>query len=455
MNKLHSLNRLINEDSNKYFIRTYGCQMNEHDSEQIAFMLNKAGFKRTEDIDESDLIILNTCSIRANAENKVYGLLGQLKKYKKDKNNNKIIAICGCMPQRESSLEELTNKYENIDIIFGTNTIHKFPELLLNYINENRKEIAVRESFNLEYEVLGYSYLYSHKAFVNIMYGCNNFCTYCIVPFTRGREVSRPLEEIITEVKKLAKNGVKEITLLGQNVNSYGNDFDKPISFSELLKELDKIEGIEQIRFMTSHPKDISDKLIQSFQSLNNLERHLHLPVQSGSNRILKEMNRTYSREKYIDIVNKTRKLNPDISITTDIMVGFPGETEEDFEETLDLVRICEFESAFTFIYSPREGTKAAKMENFVDKDIINDRFKRLTDLLYEIALKKNIKLIGSVQRVLVDEISKTNDEYLNGRTSSFLNVNFKGEKDLIGKFVNVKIIDANTFALEGEIIDV
>ncbi|HEY8361380.1 MAG TPA: tRNA (N6-isopentenyl adenosine(37)-C2)-methylthiotransferase MiaB [Tissierellaceae bacterium] len=442
----------INKGQKKYYIKTYGCQMNEHDSEKISWILTNMGYNETESIDDADLIIYNTCLVRENAELKVYGNLGALAQLKREK-PDLIIAICGCMMQREEIRNVILSKYKHVDIIFGTHNIHKLPQLINNHLQTGKTIVDVLEDKREIVEDIDANRKYSFKAFVNIMFGCNNFCSYCIVPYTRGREVSREPENIINEIKELAKNGCKEVTLLGQNVNSYGKTLNRNYDFVDLLRDINKIDGIERIRFMTSHPKDLSDKLIDAYRTLDKLCEHLHLPVQSGSNRILKEMNRKYTREDYLRLIKKLREAEPNIAITTDIIVGFPGETDEDFNDTLELVKEVEYDSAFTFIYSKREGTRAARMENQVDDKVKHERFQKLTEVLYEISLKKNKQLEGQTLEVLVEEVSKNNPEYLTGRTRTNKLVHFKGDKSLIGTMVNVKIDTAKTFFLEGSLV--
>ncbi|NLV88576.1 MAG: tRNA (N6-isopentenyl adenosine(37)-C2)-methylthiotransferase MiaB [Tissierellia bacterium] len=441
-----------NKRQKNYFIRTYGCQMNEHDSEKISWILTNMGYKETESMEDADLIIYNTCLVRENAEVKVYGNLGALKQLKREK-PDLIIAICGCMMQREEIRNVITSKYKHVDIIFGTHNIHKLPQLINNHLKTGQTIVDVLEDSREVVEDIDANRKYSFKAFVNIMFGCNNFCSYCIVPYTRGREVSREPENIINEIKELAQNGCKEVTLLGQNVNSYGKSLNRDYDFVDLLKDINEIDGIERIRFMTSHPKDLSDKLIEAYKSLDKLCEHLHLPVQAGSNRILKEMNRKYTREDYLLIIKKLKEAVPNIAITTDIIVGFPGETEEDFNDTLELVKEVEYDSAFTFLYSIREGTRAARMENQIDDKVKHARFQKLSEVLNEISLKRNEKLVGETFEVLVEEVSKNNPEVLTGRTRSNKLVHFKGDKNLIGTMVNVKIENAKTFTLEGTIV--
>lgn len=436
----------------KYMIKTYGCQMNEHDSEKISWILENMDYSETNELEEADLIIYNTCLVRENAELKVYGKLGSLKRLKRE-NPDLIIAVCGCMMQREDIRNVILTKHRHVDIIFGTHNIHKLPQLINNHLKTGETIVDIVEDSREISENIDANRKYGFKAFVNIMYGCNNFCTYCIVPYTRGRENSREPELILKEIKGLAESGCKEVTLLGQNVNSYGKTLNRNYGFTDLLKDINKIEGIDRIRFMTSHPKDLSDELIECYGTLDKLCSHLHLPVQSGSNKVLKEMNRNYTKENYLNIINKLKKRVPDIGLTTDIIVGFPGETEEDFNETLDLVKHVEFDSAFTFLYSIREGTKAATMESQIDDKVKHDRFQRLSDTLNKISLRNNEKLIGEVFEILVEDISKNNPEVLTGRTRTNKLVHFKGSEDLIGSIVKVKIETVKTFTLEGIIV--
>lgn len=436
----------------KYMIQTYGCQMNEHDSEKIAWMLNGMGYQITDNREECDFIIFNTCAVRKSAEEKVFGQLGELKDLKR-RNPNLILAVCGCMMQREDIRKVVMTKYRQVDIIFGTNNIHKLPQLVSRHMESGKTVVDINEENREIDESIDADRTYSYKAFVNIMYGCNNFCTYCIVPFTRGRERSRQPESVIEEIRNLANRGCKEITLLGQNVNSYGKTLEYNYTFSDLLREVNSIEGIERIRFMTSHPKDLSDDLVNSYASLDKLCDHLHLPIQSGSNRILTAMNRKYSREDYLSIIKKIRNVIPNITLTTDLIVGFPGETDEDFEETISLVNEVEFDSAYTFLYSVREGTKAAEMTNQVPDDVKHARFQKLLDTLYPIALRKNEELLNQVVEVLVEDVSKNNENVLNGRTRSGKLVHFSANKDLIGNLVKVRIENVKTFTMEGTIV--
>ena len=426
--------------------------MNEHDSEKISWILDGMGYEITDNREESDLIIFNTCAVRKSAEERVFGQLGELKHLKR-KNPNLLLAVCGCMMQREDIREIVLSKFRHVDIIFGTNNIHKIPQLVSRHLESGKTIVDINEENREIEESIDANRKYSYKAFVNIMYGCNNFCTYCIVPYTRGRERSREPENILEEIKLLAKSGCKEITLLGQNVNSYGKTLERDYTFADLLREVNDIEGIERIRFMTSHPKDISDELIECFGSLDKLCDQLHLPIQSGSNRLLEAMNRKYTREDYLNKVAKIKMRNPDIVITTDLIVGFPGETEEDFRETLELVKEVKYDSAFTFLYSIREGTKAANMENQIPDDVKHERFQRLMDTLNEIGLEKNEKFLGKIVEVLVEDVSKNDESVLNGRTTSGKLVHFPGTKDLIGSIVNVKIRRVKTFTMEGTVV--
>lgn len=442
-----------NIDEKKALVITHGCQMNEHDSEKITWLLEKMGYSIVNDIDDSDLIILNTCSVRHSAEDKVYGQLGNLKNLKSKKRNLKI-AVCGCMMQREESRNYVIEKFPNVDIIFGTNNIWKLPELLsLSYDGKKLAMDIEENALNID-DSLGANRLYNFKSYVNIMYGCNNFCSYCIVPYTRGRETSRRPGEIIKEIEELAKNGTKEVTLLGQNVNSYGKTFDNNYTFANLLEEVNDIKGIERIRFMTSHPKDISDELIYSFKDLDKLCNFLHLPVQAGSSNVLKMMNRKYTKEDYLRKIDKIKNVNPNIALSTDIMVGFPGESEEDFLDTLDLVKKVEYDTSFTFIYSIRENTPAANRKDQVPDKVKHERFERLLDVLYPIQEKKNKAYIGKTVPVLVEDISKKDASNVSGRSNEFKLVNFKADKSDIGKIVNVRIKDANSFSLVGEKIE-
>ena len=425
--------------------------MNEHDSEILAGMLEEKGFRPVKERKDAQVAIINTCSVRDNADKRFFGTLGQLKK-RKMADPDFMVCVCGCMMQQQHVVDTIKQKYPWVDIVFGTHNIHKFPELLEKSMDEKVKLVDVYEEGGEIVEGLPAKRLHKSKALVNIMYGCNNFCTYCIVPYTRGRERSRKPEDVVAEVKCLVKDGVKEIMLLGQNVNSYKGD--ENTDFAKLIYMLNDIEGLERIRFMTSHPKDLSDDLIQAFVDCDKLCNNIHLPVQSGSSTILRKMNRHYTREKYLETVKKLRAAVPDITMSTDIIVGFPEETEEDFEETLSLVREVGYDSAFTFLYSVRKGTPAAKNPNQIPEDVKHERFNRLVDLVNENSAEKNKAYVGRIEKVLVEGPSKTNKATLTGRTEGFKLVNFKGSKDLIGQIVKVKITEGKTFSLEGEIID-
>ncbi len=434
------------------FLTTYGCQMNEHDSEKLSSMIKAMGYTSALSEKDADLIIFNTCAVRENAELKVYGNLGALKQLKK-KNPNLKIVVCGCMMQQPHIVEEIKKKYKHVDIIFGTHNLYTFPELLYKAMTENERVVDVWDIDGEVVEGLKSTRLFSVKAFVNIMYGCNNFCTYCIVPYTRGRERSREAVDIVNEIKELVKNGTKEVTLLGQNVNSYGKTLDNPVSFAELLKMVNDIDGLERIRFMTSHPKDISDDVIYAMRDLDKVCEFLHLPVQAGSTSLLKKMNRHYTKEQYLDIIEKARKEIPDIAFSTDIMIGFPGETEEDVEDTIDVCKRVRYDSAFTFIYSKRQGTPAAKYTDQIPEDVKHERFNRVLEVINEISGEVNKKYKGKTVEVLVEGTSKKNDEVLTGKTRQNKTVNFTGgSKDLVGQLVNVKITNPKSFSMDGEL---
>lgn len=436
--------------SRTFHITTFGCQMNEHDSEVIDGLLTERGFSSVKERKDASIVIINTCSVRDNADKRFFGTLGQLKK-RKESDPSFIVCVCGCMMQQQRVVDTIKAKYPWVDVIFGTNSIHHIPELIEKVAIEKEKVVDIIENTEEIVEGLPAKRLFDHKALVNIMFGCNNFCTYCIVPYTRGREKSRAPEAIVAEVKGLVADGVKEIMLLGQNVNSYdGNG----TSFAELLKMLNDVDGLERIRFMTSNPKDLSDELIEAFAVCDKLCRNLHLPIQSGSNRVLKRMNRKYTREDYLKLIEKLRKTVPDITLSTDIIVGFPGETNEDFEETLSIVKEVEYDSAFTFIYSIRKGTPAEKFEDQIDESEKHRRFDLLVNAVNEISEKKNKAYQDRVEKVLVDGVSKNDKSTLTGRTDGFKLVNFAGKKELIGSLVDVKITDAKTFSLFGEVIE-
>ena len=442
-------------DKKTFHITTFGCQMNEHDSETLAGMLIEKGYVPAAERKDANIVIFNTCSIRENADKRFFGTLGQLKRRKTEQRENFTVCVCGCMMQQQHIIDTIKAKYPWVDVIFGTHNLHQLPELLDNLYKEKHKQLAIWEEGGEIVEGLPARRLFKHKAFVNIMYGCNNFCTYCIVPYTRGRERSRIPEDILKEVQALAADGVKEITLLGQNVNSYkgiSRDSGEKTDFTDLIYMLSEVDGIERIRFMTSHPKDISDKLIAAYGKCEKLCHYIHLPVQAGSSKVLKEMNRHYTREDYLEIVRKLREVDPDIAISTDIIVGFPGETEEEFEETLTLCEEVRYDSAFTFLYSVRKGTPAEKFENQIPEEIKHERFNRLVDVINRISAEKNAEYVGRIEKVLVDGPSKNNSKTYGGRTESFKLVNFRGTPDMIGQVIDVLIIGANTFSLEGEV---
>lgn len=429
---------------------TLGCQMNAHDSEKLEGMLDEMGYERTQEETDADFIIYNTCCVRENAELKVYGKLGWLKHYKKE-NPDAVVALCGCMMQQDTVLETIRQKYRHVDLVFGTFNLYKLPELMKTRAESGCTVFDIWQENQEVVEDLPSIRHFPYKASVNIMFGCNNFCSYCIVPYVRGRERSRTPEDILAEVRKLAADGVKEVMLLGQNVNSYGKNLENPVSFAELLRMVNEVEGIERIRFMTSHPKDMSDELILAMKECDKVCKNLHLPFQSGSTEILKKMNRHYTKEGYLELVRKVREAMPEITLSTDIIVGFPGETEEDFQETLDVIRKARYCTAFTFIYSKRTGTPAAKMENQVPEDVVKDRFDRMLQVLNPIVHEVTEEQVGKVLPVLVEEVSKHDENILTGRTEQNTLVHFSGSKDLIGQMVPVKIIENKTFYVIGE----
>ena len=431
--------------------KTFGWQMNARDSEKIVGILELIGYEVVED-EKADFIIYNTCTVRENANLKVYGRLGALKKEKK-KNSHMRLALCGCMMQEDAVVEKIKKSYSFVDIIFGTHNIFKFAELLYTRMQSDRMVIDIWKGTEQIVEDLPSERKFSFKAGVNVMYGCNNFCTYCIVPYVRGRERSRNPKDILREIEKLVDDGVVEIMLLGQNVNSYGKDFEQPVSFAQLLREVDKVEGLKRIRFMTSHPKDLSDELIQAIKECKKVCSHLHLPVQAGSSRLLKIMNRKYTKEQYLALVDKIKKEIPDISLTTDIMVGFPGETEEDFEETMDVVRKVRYDAAYTFIYSKRTGTPAATMEDQVPEDVVKVRFQRLLDEIQKISAEITKEDEGSVKEVLVEEKNTQTEGLVTGRLSNNLLVHFKGDESLVGELVQVKLTECKGFYYMGEMV--
>ncbi len=429
-------------------VNTFGCQMNARDSEKIQGILDIIGYEIVED-EKADLVLYNTCTIRENANQKVYGHLGFLSNVKKN-NKDMIIAMCGCMMQEPHVVEKIKKSYKFVDLVFGTHNFYKFAELLYQRFTSDTMIIDIWQDTDKIVEELPVDRKYSFKSGVNIMFGCNNFCTYCIVPYVRGRERSRKPEDIIAEIKELVADGVKEVMLLGQNVNSYGKNLENTMTFAGLLSEIVKIDGLERIRFMTSHPKDLSDELIEVMSKSEKICKQLHLPIQSGSSNILKLMNRKYDKEHYLELVSKIKEKMPDISLTTDIIVGFPGETEEDFLDTLDVVKKVRYDSAFTFIYSKRTGTPAASMDNQVPEDVIKDRFDRLLSEVQEISKEQVKRFEGRTSKVLVEEVNDHIEGYLTGRLDSGLLVHFEGPKELIGELVYVRLDEAKGFYFMG-----
>lgn len=429
-----------------------GCQMNARDSEKLRGILRTIGYQET-DSEEADFVIYNTCTVRENANNKVYGRLGALSSYKK-KNPGMMIALCGCMMQEPEVVEKLKTSYRFVNLVFGTHNIFKFAELLASACEADKMIVDIWKDTEQIVEELPNERKYFFKSGVNIMFGCNNFCSYCIVPYVRGRERSRKPEDIIHEIEGLASDGVVEVMLLGQNVNSYGKNLKEPFTFAELLQRIEQIDGIERIRFMTSHPKDLSDELIEVMRNSKKICKHLHLPLQSGSTKVLDEMNRHYTKEQYLLLVDKLRAAVPDIALTTDIIVGYPGETEEDFLETMDVVRKVEYDSAFTFIYSKRTGTPAAKREDQVPEDVVKDRFDRLLKEVQEIGAKKSLQYEGTVQEVLVEEVNHQDSHLVTGRLSNNSVVHVPGDKSLIGKLIQVRLTECKGFYYLGEVIE-
>ena len=435
-----------------FCVVTFGCQMNARDSEKLVGILEKIGYQETED-EHADFVIYNTCTVRENANNKVYGRLGYLSNYKK-KNPDMMIALCGCMMQEPTVVETIRKKYKFVNLVFGTHNIYKFAELLCNAFESDSTIIDIWKDTDKIVEDLPVKRKFSFKSGVNIMFGCNNFCSYCIVPYVRGRERSREPKDIIREIENLVADGVVEIMLLGQNVNSYGKNLENPVTFAELLREINNIEGLKRIRFMTSHPKDLSDELIEAMKDCDKVCKHFHLPLQSGSSRILKIMNRHYDKEQYLEEVEKLRKAVPDIALTTDIIVGFPGETEEDFLETMDVVKRVRYDSAFTFIYSKRTGTPAATMDNQVPDDVVKDRFDRLLKEVQTISNEKAMMLEGKTMKVLAEEMDGQDDKLITGRLDNNAIVHFPGDASMIGNIYNVKLVECKGFYYMGEIAD-
>lgn len=449
----------INLDKNpKYIILTMGCQLNENDSEKLSGMIEKMGYTNTENIEEADLIVFNTCCVRENAEDKLFGKLGEAKKIKEKRGT--IIAIGGCMMQEKHIVDKLQKSYPFFDIVFGTHTLHKFPQDLYNVILNKKR---IEDIIDIDGEIIEGLPIKRNdniKASVTIMYGCNNFCSYCIVPYVRGRERSRKLEDIINEVRELADKGYKEITLLGQNVNSYmrnevlENENEKITSFAKLLYAVNEIKGIERIRFISPHPKDFTEDVIDAIKKCDKVCKLIHLPLQSGNSRVLKEMNRKYTKQQYLELVEKMKKEIPNLTLSTDIIVGFPGETDEDFEDTLDVVKKVNFEQVYMFIYSRRVGTPADRMQNQVPEEQKHIRFEKLKKLVEEQIEEKNKKYINTIQKVLVEGKSKNNEDMLTGRTDSNKVVIFKGNDNLIGQIINLKIVSEHMWYLKGEVND-
>ena len=435
----------------KYFVKTYGCQMNEHDGENIKAILEDMSFTETDDMEQADFILLNTCAIRENAHNKVFGYLGRIK-HLKESRPDVIAGICGCMAQEEVVVKEIMSKHKYLDLVFGTHNIHELPEILDKVVETKSQQIQVysKEGDIIENIPVKRDSLY--KAWVNIMYGCDKFCTYCIVPYTRGKQRSRRHEDILAEVKCLKEQGYKEVTLLGQNVNAYGKDLNDNYGMENLLEDVAKI-GIERVRFVTSHPWDFTDKMIDVIAEYDNIMPYIHLPLQSGSSRILKLMGRRYTKESYLELAHKIKNKIPNCSLTTDIIVGFPGETEEDFNETLDVVNELKYDSAFTFIFSPRVGTPAENMEDNVSLEEKEKRLHTLNELINKYAKEANMKYQDKVVPVLVEGISEKNKDYVMGYTDTMKLVNIKADKSYIGQIINVKINDVKTFSMDGEII--
>lgn len=435
----------------KYYIKTYGCQMNEHDSENIKAILEQMSFQEVDNMEQSDLILLNTCAIRENAHNKVFGMIGRIKHLKESK-PELIVGLCGCMAQEEVIVNEILEKYKWLDIVFGTHNIYNLPNILATSLTQQALEVEVLSIEGDIIERIPVKRDNKYKAWINIMYGCDKFCTYCIVPYTRGKQRSRNKDDILEEVKQLIKDGYQEVTLLGQNVNAYGKDRNDNYTMANLLEDTAKT-GINRIRFVTSHPWDFTDEMIEMIKKYPNIMPYIHLPLQSGSNQILKKMGRKYTKESYLDLYHKLKKALPYSSITTDIIVGFPGETEEDFQETLDVVKECEYDSAFTFIFSPRIGTPAAKMIDNIDLDTKNERLQRLNKLVNEYSKKANDTYQDKIVPVLIEGTSEKKKDLLMGYTDTMKLVNVKGSKEWIGKIVNVKITDTKTWSMNGEIV--
>ena len=435
-----------------YKVITFGCQMNARDSEKLAGILTDIGYIESETEEEADLVLFNTCTVRENANDRLYGRLGQLKR-SKSSNKDMIIGLCGCMMQEAEEVEKIRKSYKYVDIVFGTHNIYKLAEILYNRLNSKAQVVDVIDGTKMIVENLPNKRVYPFKSGVNITFGCNNFCTFCIVPYVRGRERSRLPEDIVSEIKSLVADGVVEVMLLGQNVNSYGRGLEQKVNFAELLEKVAQIEGLERIRFMTPHPKDLSDDVIEVMKRNEKICRHIHLPLQSGSSRILKKMNRVYTKEAYIELALKIKKEIPDISLTTDIIVGFPGETEEDFLDTLDVVEKVQYDSAFTFIYSKRSGTPAAKMEENADEATVKDRFNRLLKRVQRIATFNTARHIGKVMKALVESKDEQLEGYVSARLSNNTIVHLKGDESMIGSIIDVSLDEAKGFYYMGRAV--
>lgn len=435
-----------------FHVTTFGCQMNARDSEKLCGVLENAGFMSVEE-ENADFVIFNTCTVRDNANQRVYGRLGELKGFKR-KNSHMKIALCGCMMQENTVIEKLKESYRFVDLIFGTHNIYKFAELLNAVYESEDMLIDIWQDTDKIVEDLPIKRKYPFKSGINIMFGCNNFCSYCIVPYVRGRERSRNPKDIIREIEALVADGVVEVMLLGQNVNSYGKNLDEPMNFAELLREVEKIDGLKRIRFMTSHPKDLSEELIQVMKESKKICRHLHLPLQAGSNRILKTMNRVYTKEQYIALAKHIREEIPDMALTTDLIVGFPGETMEDVEETIEVVKEVAYDNAFTFIYSKRTGTPAAAMEDQVPEDVVKEGFDKLLKVVQDTARERVKRYQGQVMEALVEEVNEQDASLLTGRLSNNTIVHFPGDTSLIGKLVNVRLSECRGFYYVGEMVE-
>ncbi|MBD5508427.1 MAG: tRNA (N6-isopentenyl adenosine(37)-C2)-methylthiotransferase MiaB [Lachnospiraceae bacterium] len=437
----------------KACVVTFGCQMNARDSEKLSGILEKAGYVLTDAEEEADFILYNTCTVRDNANQRVYGRLGVLNNLKKKKPHLKV-ALCGCMMQEQAVIEKIKKSYRFVDLIFGTHNIFQFPALLADLYEKQEMIVEIWKETEEIVENLPVKRKYHYKSGVNIMFGCNNFCSYCIVPYVRGRERSREPKEILREIENLVEDGVVEVMLLGQNVNSYGKNLEHPITFAALLKEVEKIEGLKRIRFMTSHPKDLSDELIEVMRDSRKICRHLHLPLQAGSDRILRAMNRHYTKDQYLALVDKLKREIPDIAITTDIIVGFPGETLEDVEETIDVVRRVQYDNAFTFIYSKRTGTPAAAMEEQVPEEIVREGFDKLLKVVQDTAKERAALLQGKVMEALVEEVNEQDPAFVTGRLSNNMLVHFKADRRMVGKFVMVALDTCHGFYYTGRMVD-